>query len=63
MSWISFYNNDGSIILEMKIAIVKGGIHGAQIHFNKDMSDSYIRTIIKEKSPSWELISIISLGS
>ena len=47
----------------MKIAIVKGGIQGAQIHFNKDVSDSYIRTIIKEKTPSWELISIISLGS
>lgn len=47
----------------MKIVTLKGGIHGAQIHFNKDVSDSYIRTIIKEKTPSWELVSIISLGS
>lgn len=44
--------------MEIKIAILKGGIHGAQIHFNKDTSDNYIRTLIKEKIPSWELVSI-----
>ena len=58
MSWISFCNNDDSIILEMKIATIKAGIHGGEINFDKDTPDDYIRALIKEKIPSWELVSI-----
>lgn len=51
-------NNGGANILEMKIATIKAGIHGGEINFDKDTSDDYIRALIKEKIPSWELVSI-----
>jgi len=44
--------------MEVKIARLKAGIHGAEVNFGKDTPDDYIRTIIKEKIPSWELVSI-----
>ena len=44
--------------MEVKIARLKAGIHGAEINFNKDTSDDYMRALIKEKIPSWELVSI-----
>ena len=44
--------------MEIKIATIKSGIHGGEINFDKDTPDEYIRTLIKEKIPSWELISI-----
>ena len=42
----------------MKIATIKAGIHGGEINFDKDTPDDYIRALIKEKIPSWELVSI-----
>ena len=59
MSWISFLYNDDSTFYEMKIAKIKYGIHTVQVWFNKNKSDDYIRTIIKEKAPNWELVKIV----
>ena len=42
----------------MKIATLKQGIHKIQVQFPKDKSDEYIRTVVKEKAPNWELVKI-----
>lgn len=58
MPRISTLHNGYTIILEMRVVRVKCGAHSAQVGFTKDKSDDYIRAVVKEKVPSWQLVSI-----